>query len=132
MNENNINYGPLIIFEKKSTFYFRKFKREFTYCIIILTLVILCFTVPLLSYECFKDYLIAGKINLFNSIRTVGKSVLTMGAIYSLISAYFMYIPKENYWAKLEQERIFLETQQQMNIEPTKKGIKEKLIQLRE
>lgn len=132
MNENKNNYGPPIIFEKKSTFYIRKFKKEFTYCKFTLNLVILCFTVPLISYELFKDYINAGKINVFNSIRIVGKSVLTMGSIYAIVSAYLMYIPKEKYWAKIDQERIFLETQQMMNEEPKKKGIKEKMNELRE
>ena len=41
---------------------------------------------------------------MFYVFRSVGKSLLVIGPAYAALSAYFMYIPKEKYWDKLQNQ----------------------------
>jgi hypothetical protein len=121
MNEKNQIYGPPIIYESKSNFYLRKFKRELSFCkILIINLVLLSFTIPLFSYEFLREYSLSGRVSMFNVFRNVGKSLFVIAPAYAALSAYFMYIPKEKYWDKLQKQNSQIPTLEMNNIKKKK------------
>ena len=85
------------------------------------------FTIPLFSYELLREYSLTGRVNVFYVFRNVGKSLLVIGPAYAAFSAYFMYIPKEKYWNKLQNQNPQMPT-----LEMKKKKKKKLLDELKE
>jgi hypothetical protein len=76
------------------------------------------FTAPVFSYEFLRYYYQVGNLNLMNVFKTSMKSLLILGPIYAGFSAYFMYIPKEKFWDKLERKRKMFEMNDNMVSQP--------------
>lgn len=53
-----------------------------------------------------RMYTLTGNVNIYNILRSVGRSMLIFGPSYAFLSAYFTYIPKEKYWDKLENKKL--------------------------
>ncbi len=63
------------------------------------------FSIPLFSYELIRQQLL-GNVNLKCVLTYSFKSLLMLGPLYSAFAAYFLYIPKERYWEKLEEKKM--------------------------
>lgn len=78
----------------------------FTVCIIDINIVYVIYTIPYLSYEILREGFLFGNLNFLKIFK---QSVIVLGVFgpaYALIASYFFYIPKEEYWAKLNKKKL--------------------------
>jgi hypothetical protein len=82
----------------------------------------------LVSYEILRVYTLTGQLSISNSFKSVGRSLLIIGPAYAVLSTYFMYIPKEKYWDKLEFDKFKMEQMAELKPQaPMKKKIVEEI-----
>ncbi len=72
-----------------------------------------------------RVYTLTGHVNLYNILKSVGRSMLIFGPSYAFVSTYFTYIPKEKYWEKLEI--IKLQNMKDFVNEPRNKSLLEEM-----
>lgn len=90
-------YGPDIVRETSTQFYFRKMKREGLYCKKnIIILVLLFFSVPTISYSILHHFTTNTFFSFPKAITEASLILFTFTSIYSFTISYLCYVPKES------------------------------------